>query len=1082
MISNFSHPFAARTPRSGRTARAARLLAALVAFSAIPSSWGRADPATPAAAPPAAAPIVILKMDDLTPRGADPAKGQAVSGNFTAFIDTIRKLEVKASLGIIGNSLEDASPEFCEWIKALHDEGIVEFWNHGYSHREFPREGGRRRTEFAGPSLEEQIESLGKTQRLARQKLGFDLKAFGSPFNQFDGTTARALDAFPEITSWFYGPARATTDRRRSLERRLDLESPVMKPNSAQLIDAFNAYGKDLQYIVLQGHPNGWGGKQRAEFVKAVQFLKDQGCVFMTPSEFLAVKLREPSLLSAPSKPKAAATTARAAPASPPLPAPTPKPQLLKNPTLLDLDGNGLPDHWYRSTGEQGAVEMLSDAVGRFLRIRVDAPGESVILQQFVPLPAGDGPITVAAKVRWADIVRGERGYMAGAVQMMFANDRNAKVGDHLPLETFKGTSRDWRIVAQTFPRPPGATKFRVQLALYSVKGGALDVAWCTAASGPAPAAPLPEELAAANAPAAAPAASVGTGPVHGGVRGRSLLGDDPFAFLQPFGDTDKFELTRFTVADQPFTNAIRVAVRDSVPAVWDLQLRAKCPVALKKGDVLLLTYWMRGVKIDSEFGETFCVNALQLDRKPWTKVFEFKPRAKLGDGWVKLQRVIVSRESFAANQYAFNFQFGLDPQTFEIGGLSLYNYGSAVDPATLPRTEAKLYDGHEPDAPWRADAHQRIDRIRKGDIDILVVDAAGRPVPDADVKVEMTRHAFGWGSAVYAWTFAGTGEDNRIYREKFLELFNLMVPENGLKWPSWENPKFRETTTEMIDWALANGCEVRGHTLVWPSFRRTPARLAGLRDDPDKLRGEIQKHIADIVTANKGKIRAWDVMNEPTTNHEFMDILGAAEPAAWFKQAAELDPDAQLFLNENQILAGTKLRSLELHLDKVLEHGGPLGGIGIQGHLGVGTAAPQKILEIFDRLARYQVPLSITELDILSDNPEEQAMYLRDVLTAAFSHPAIDSVTFWGFWDGRHWKSNTPLFRRDWTEKPGLAVYRQLVLNDWWTRETLRTGADGHARARGFLGDYTITVAGHPPQPATLPKTGLSLRIVIGR
>ena len=81
-------------------------------------------------------------------------------------------------------------------------------WSSGTTanHQESPKENGRRRTEFAGASLEEQIESLGKTQRLAKEKLGLDLKAFGSPFNQIDGTTVKAMDAFPEITSWFYGP------------------------------------------------------------------------------------------------------------------------------------------------------------------------------------------------------------------------------------------------------------------------------------------------------------------------------------------------------------------------------------------------------------------------------------------------------------------------------------------------------------------------------------------------------------------------------------------------------------------------------------------------------------------------------------------------------------------------------------------------------------------------------------------------------------------------------------------------------------------------------------------------------------
>lgn len=298
------------------------------------------------------------------------------------------------------------------------------------------------------------------------------------------------------------------------------------------------------------------------------------------------------------------------------------------------------------------------------------------------------------------------------------------------------------------------------------------------------------------------------------------------------------------------------------------------------------------------------------------------------------------------------------------------------------------------------------------------------------------------------------------------------------------ENPKSRAATLNMIDWALTNGCEVRGHTLAWPSFRRSPERIAAFRNDPEGLRQEIQKHITDIVTTTQGKIRAWDVMNEPTTNFDFLQMLGEAAPAEWFKLAHALDPQAQLFLNENQILAGTKLRSLELHLDKILKHGGPLGGIGIQGHLGIGTAAPERMLEIYDRLARYNVPLSITELDVISDNPDHQALYLRDVLTASFSHPSVDSVTFWGFWDGRHWLNNTPLYRKDWTSKPGLDVYRQLVLNDWWTRETLRTDANGRIRARGFLGHYTVTVTAPGTEAKTvttdLPKSGRTLRLTL--
>ena len=1035
------------------------MIAAALCSAAMTAAAG--TPETSSAAPePDAAPVIILKLDDLTPRGAAP--GKPVSDNFQRTVDMLRSLGVHASLGIICNSLETAPAEFCEWIKDVNRQGDIEFWLHGYSHHEFPRENGRRVTEFSNRPYEEQYKSIEISQQLAKEKLGFEFRTFGSPFNQTDKSTIKVLDARPEITSWLFGPASATTDSRRSLERRIDLEVPIMKPNYEKFVENYDLFGKNLQYIVLQGHPNSWGGKQRAEFGKIVKFLKEKGCRFMTPSEFLNVPLREKTL---PEKPAAVKSKK---PAEPPLPEPQVVPQFLSNPTLLDENGDGLPDGWYRSTGSQGDVTKLGEpACPRFLRLEVTQPGDSVIFQQFAKIPDPGAPVVIAAKVRWSNIERGAKGYMTGAVQAMFADEKDKKIGDFLSAAVFLKSSDGWTVISKKFTPPEGAVKLRVQIALYSVKKGVLDTAWVTAAQGGIPAMPAAEELARENSPTTSPHKTLlnsvymfeGDGPEYSGIKGVSLLGVDPFSFIKPFRNTDKFSITRFKPEGTEFDDAVRIEVKEPVPAVWDMQLRGNPQIPLRKGDVLLLTYWMRGVKIDSEFAETSCLNAMQLDTAPWSKVFEFRPRASVGDGWIKFQKVIVSPLTLDAGKYAFSFQFGMDPQIFEIGGLSLYNYGNKVPPEQLPRTETALYRGHEEDAPWRKEAQKRIDQIRKADLTVKVEDAGGSPVPGADVKVEMTRHEFGWGSAVYVWTFSGNDENSRKYREKFLELFNLLVPENGLKWPSWEQEKNREYTLKMIKWAKENGCGVRGHTLVWPSFKRSPNSIASLRSDPEALRKAINDHITDILSQTRGLVREWDVMNEPTTNWEFMKILGEQEPAEWFKLAKKLAPEARLFLNENQIIAGTKLRSLEINLDKIIKYGGPLEGIGIQGHLGVGTAAPEKMLEIFDRLSKYNVPLAITELDVISDNREHQAMYLRDVLTAAFSHPSVESVTFWGFWDGRHWLNNCPLYNKDWTEKPGLKVYRQLVLNDWWTREKLKSDGSGAVKTRVFKGKYRITV-----------------------
>ncbi|MFC3343183.1 fibronectin type III domain-containing protein [Paenibacillus abyssi] len=87
------------------------------------------------------------------------------------------------------------------------------------------------------------------------------------------------------------------------------------------------------------------------------------------------------------------------------------------------------------------------------------------------------------------------------------------------------------------------------------------------------------------------------------------------------------------------------------------------------------------------------------------------------------------------------------------------------------------------------------------------------------------------------------------------------------------------------------------------------------------------------------------------------------------------------------------------------------------------------------------------------------QAMFTRDLLTATFSHPNVESFTMWGFWDGAHWQSNAPLYRADWTLKPAGEQWQRLIYNTWWTDVRGVTDAEGTYKTRGFYGDYEIAV-----------------------
>ena len=50
-------------------------------------------------------------------------------------------------------------------------------------------------------------------------------------------------------------------------------------------------------------------------------------------------------------------------------------------------------------------------------------------------------------------------------------------------------------------------------------------------------------------------------------------------------------------------------------------------------------------------------------------------------------------------------------------------------------------------------------------------------------------------------------------------------------------------------------------------------------------------------------------------------------------------------------------------------------------------------------------------------------------------------------------------MFKADWTERPAVKVWRDLVKTKWWIREELRSGADGKVVTPGCFGWYDITV-----------------------
>jgi hypothetical protein len=66
-----------------------------------------------------------------------------------------------------------------------------------------------------------------------------------------------------------------------------------------------------------------------------------------------------------------------------------------------------------------------------------------------------------------------------------------------------------------------------------------------------------------------------------------------------------------------------------------------------------------------------------------------------------------------------------------------------------------------------------------------------------------------------------------------------------------------------------------------------------------------------------------------------------------------------------------------------------------------------------------------------------------------------------WGFWEGANWIPQSSLYKRDWTPLPAAEAYRDLVLNQWWTRASVTANAEGLAVVRAFYGKHKVTAGG---------------------
>lgn len=122
-------------------------------------------------------------------------------------------------------------------------------------------------------------------------------------------------------------------------------------------------------------------------------------------------------------------------------------------------------------------------------------------------------------------------------------------------------------------------------------------------------------------------------------------------------------------------------------------------------------------------------------------------------------------------------------------------------------------YFGREDGSLWREEALKRIEKYRKGNVNIVVKDSNNNIIQNADVKIKMNSNNFDFGTAVrvksnYEGNYTGISND----------YFSILGSENGFKWTKSDSYSEGDyyAAVDVAEYARSNDMDIRGHTLWW--------------------------------------------------------------------------------------------------------------------------------------------------------------------------------------------------------------------------------------------------------------------------
>lgn len=167
---------------------------------------------------------------------------------------------------------------------------------------------------------------------------------------------------------------------------------------------------------------------------------------------------------------------------------------------------------------------------------------------------------------------------------------------------------------------------------------------------------------------------------------GAPLVGQgDLNAFQLQGPQKQKVALSTIDVTGQTFPKALRAQIKESSENEYAVQITAPNIGPVAEGDVLLATFFVRAEKPLEDTDVVQSQFVFEEAKEPYDKSVTYNLQA--GADWREFHVPFLAKRAYAPTEAHMIFRLGYDPETIDIGGITIENFGKKVKLVALPTT-----------------------------------------------------------------------------------------------------------------------------------------------------------------------------------------------------------------------------------------------------------------------------------------------------------------------------------------------------------------------------------------------------------